>query len=283
LEKLSERIRWLKEKRPGYEEILDFYLKVREKQENTKASLRIGPILFHRDWKKASTEEGLPLLQRKDFPLDIEASFSLFQSLCQIGKDANPYMAEQVRNIESAQESNKIDFREILRKEAGGQEWEQIGDELGLDKKVLMLLIQNSIRPSIEAGMQQLLGELNTEAWLKGYCPVCGSLPHLSLLKEEVGKRLLLCSFCSCEWRINRLFCPFCSNTEQGSIHYFYEEGEESYHIDLCEKCHQYVKTIDLRKIEGTDPWLEDLATLHLDILASQRGYKRPILNPWIM
>jgi formate dehydrogenase maturation protein FdhE len=28
---------------------------------------------------------------------------------------------------------------------------------------------------------------------------------------------------------------------------------------------------------------LEDLATLHLDILASQRGYKRPILNPWIM
>jgi formate dehydrogenase maturation protein FdhE len=26
---------------------------------------------------------------------------------------------------------------------------------------------------------------------------------------------------------------------------------------------------------------LEDLATLHLDISASQKGYKRPVPNPW--
>jgi formate dehydrogenase maturation protein FdhE len=37
-----------------------------------------------------------------------------------------------------------------------------------------------------------------------------------------------------------------------------------------------------LRKIEEIDPALEDLATLHLDILASQKGYKRPVPNPWM-
>jgi formate dehydrogenase maturation protein FdhE len=37
----------------------------------------------------------------------------------------------------------------------------------------------------------------------------------------------------------------------------------------------------DYRKMEDSDPILEDLATLHLDILGSQKGYKRPVPNPW--
>jgi FdhE protein len=96
-----------------------------------------------------------------------------------------------------------------------------------------------------------------------------------------VGKRYLLCSFCDYQWRIDRIFCPFCSNKDHESLHYLFAEEEEAYRIDLCEKCHQYIKTIDYRKLEESDPVLEDLATLHLDILASQKGYKRPVPNPW--
>ena len=33
--------------------------------------------------------------------------------------------------------------------------------------------------------------------------------------------------------------------------------------------------------MEVSDPSLEDLATLHLDLLASQKGYQRPVPNPW--
>jgi FdhE protein len=159
---------------------------------------------------------------------------------------------------------------------------EQIANDFGLDKKIFPFLIQNSKRPSIEAGMEQLRGEIDPETWLRGYCPVCGSLPSSSVLKEEVGKRYLLCSHCGYQWRIDRLFCPFCDNREQESLHYLYAEKEEAYRIDLCEKCHQYIKTLDLRKIEESDPSLEDLATLHLDILASQKGYKRPVPNPFV-
>jgi formate dehydrogenase maturation protein FdhE len=32
---------------------------------------------------------------------------------------------------------------------------------------------------------------------------------------------------------------------------------------------------------EASDLFLEDLATLHLDVLASQKGYRRPVPNPW--
>ena len=50
--------------------------------------------------------------------------------------------------------------------------------------------------------------------------------------------------------------------------------------MDLCDKCHQYIKSIDSWTLEELDPALEDLATLHLDILATRKGYKRPVPNP---
>ena len=281
LEKLRHRVEQLKKKRPGYGEILDFYQKVKEAQDKVKASLKIDPIHLKKEWKELLSKEGFSLIPKEDFPLDIEVSDKLFQDFCQIGKEANPHMAEQVKKIKEAIDEKRIDLKKLLKKGVKEQKIEQTADELGLDKKVFLFLIQSSIKPSIEAGMEQLRSELDPEAWLKGYCPMCGSLPSLSLLKEEVGKRYLFCSFCGYQWRIDRLFCPFCNNKDQESLHYFYGEGEETHRIDLCEKCHQYTKTIDYRNLQESDPVLEDLATLHLDILATQKGYKRPVPNPW--
>ena len=281
LEKLKKRIQKIKKRRPGYKEILEFYQKLKEEQEKTKASLKVEPILMKKEWKELLKKEGFSLIEKKDFPVDVEASYSLFQSLCEIGKDANPHMAEQVKKIEENIQSKTLNLRELLSEAANQQKVEQVADRLGLDKKILLFLIDNSVKPSIEAGVERLLNEISTETWMKACCPICGSLPFLSLLKEEVGKRFLLCSYCGYQWRIDRLMCPFCNNTEQELLHYLYPEGEEAYRIDLCDKCHQYIKTIDLRKIEAPDLSLEDVATLHLDIAASQKGYKRPVPNPW--
>jgi FdhE protein len=280
LEKLKKRIQQLKKSRPGYEDILDFYQKVKEAQDQVKDSLKIDPIKLKKEWKELLTKEGFSLIKKEDFPLDIEASSGLFQALCQIGKEANPHMAEQENKIQEAIKK-KIDLKKLLKEGLKEERIEQIADEFGLDKKVFLFLVQNSIRPSIEAGMEQLRSEVDSETWLKGYCPICGSLPSLSLLKEEVGKRYLLCSYCGYQWRIDRIICPFCNNKEQGSLQYFYAEGEETYRIDLCDKCHQYIKMVDQRIMEEGDLILEDFATLHLDILASQKGYKRPVPNPW--
>jgi FdhE protein len=281
LDRLNERIQQINKKRPGYGEILGFYQKVKEAQDKIKASLKIDSIQIKKEWKKLLSEEGFSLIRKEDFPLDIESSVKLFGTLCQLGKDANPHMAEQVRKIEETISNDKIDLRKLFK---GGWREEKIGkvvDELVLDRKVFLFLIQSSIRPSIEAGVEHLRSELNSETWLKGYCPLCGSLPSLSLLKEEVGKRYLVCSFCGYQWRTDRILCPFCKSKDQESLHYFYGEGEETHRIDLCDKCHQYIKTIDTRTLIESDPVLEDLTTLHLDLLASQKGYKRPVPNSW--
>ena len=281
MKNIRDRIQQLKKKRPGYKEILDFYQKVREAQDEIKASLKIDPIKLKKEWKELLSKEGFSLIQKEDFPLDVEASAKLFQTLCQIGKDSNPHMAEQVIKIKEALDNKKIDLKDLLKKRVKEQRIEKLANEFVLDYKVFSFLIQSSMKPSIEAGMEQLRSELDSETSLKGQCPICGSLPSLSLLRGEGGNRYLICSYCSYQWRIDRIFCPFCNNQEQGSLQYFYGEREESYRIDLCDKCHQYIKTIDYRNLEESDPILEDLATLHLDILASQKGYKRPIPNPW--
>ena len=281
MEKLRERIEQLKKKRPGYGEILDFYQKVKEAQDQVKTSLRTDPIKIKKEWKDLLAKEGFSLIQKEDFPLDIEASVQLFETLCQVGKEASPRIAEQVKKIQEAMNDKKMDLKRLLEKGLTDQKVEQAAEELGLDKKVFSFLIQNSIKPSIEAGRDQVRGELDPETWLKGYCPVCASLPSLSLLKEEAGKRYLLCSYCGYQWRIDRIFCPFCNNKNHESLHYFHGEGEETHRIDLCDECHRYIKTIDYRNLQESDPVLEDVATPHLDILATQRGYKRPTPNPW--
>jgi FdhE protein len=282
MEKSRKRIQQIKKKRPGYGAMLDFYVKVKEAQEKAKSALRIEPIHLRKEWKDLLAKEGFPLLEKKEFPCDIETSLSLFQSLCQIGMETNPKMAEALKKIEKNIESKKLDMKKVFREGVDSQRIEEIVTQFELDKKIFVFFIHKSMMPSIEAGVKQLLQELPTDSWVKNTCPICGSLPHLSLLKEEVGKRYLLCSYCGYTWRTDRLSCPFCDNKEQASLHYFYGEGEENYRIDLCDKCHQYIKTIDTRTMGEKDLSLEDLATLHLDLLASEKGYKRPVPNPWI-
>jgi len=54
------------------------------------------------------------------------------------------------------------------------------------------------------------------------------------------------------------------------------------YRADLCEECKQYIKTFDTLKL-SYEPILdiEDIATIHLDILASEKGFKHPVPSPW--
>lgn len=278
---LRQRAQQLKEKRPGYREILDFYVRVKEAQVASRASLKIDPVKLKKKCRGRPIGEGFSLIKKEDFPVDIDASISLFHTLCRIGKTANPHMAEQCEKINKLLDDNKMDLKKLLARGGTEQMSESVAADRGLNRQVLAFLIRNSIRPSIEAGLELLRSELDPETLQKIHCPVCGSLPSLNLLKGEGGKRYSLCSYCGYQWRIDRLSCAACGNKEQGSLKYFYGKREATCRMDLCDKCHHYTKTIDYRSLEASDPSLEDLATLHLDVVAIQKEYKRCAPNPW--
>jgi len=140
----------------------------------------------------------------------------------------------------------------------------------------LSLLVYSSLAPALAGGAQQLAAAyLQNVDHNKGYCPVCGCPPAMSILDAEIGRRWLYCGFCRHQWPVQRIFCPTCENADGKQLQYFYADSEKEYRVDLCEKCRTYLKSVDARELSRPlfAP-LEQVATLHLDLSAQEKGYQ---------
>lgn len=280
-EQKEEQIAFYREKNPTYNEILEFYAKVFTEQELIKTMLNIVPPELKKELKNFYEKEGFPLLNKEDFYIDLISSASLFKSLCRIGKITNEKMNNSIQAIENAISNKNLTIEELLKRHHDESYFGKIASDNDIDRPILKFLIHMSILPSIHAQVKMLEKNSDMKNWLKGYCPICGSLPFISELKGE-GQRFLLCSFCGFEWQSERLKCPYCENSDHNKLHYFYVEGIETHRVDLCDSCKQYIKTVDSRKLNyEPDLNLEDITTMHLDILASEKGFKRPIISPF--
>lgn len=282
LEKLKKEIERHKEKNPAYEKILDFYGKVREKQLNSTPALSVTSIEKKEKIRKLQAKEGFPLINKEDFTIDIPSSIELFESLCAIAKDATSTMNENIQKIYKAIDDNSLHLDNLLLKHSDHKYHEKIAEELKINIPILQFLIHMSILPSIHANVEKLKEHVDLKNWARGYCPICGSLPIMSELKGEGGKRHFLCSFCGFTWPSQRIKCPFCDNQDHKKLHFFFAEGKEAYRVELCEQCKQYIKTVDTRKLSyEPDLEIEDIATIHLDILATEKGFKHPVPSLW--
>jgi FdhE protein len=112
------------------------------------------------------------------------------------------------------------------------------------------------------------------DRWLRSQCPACGSLPAMAqLIGVDPGrKRFLACGCCGTRWRYQRTACPFCDG-DQHKVAVVTVEGEAGLRIDHCEACGGYLKTYEGLGREAL--LLADWTSLHLDVLAQDRGLKR--------
>jgi FdhE protein len=148
------------------------------------------------------------------------------------------------------------------------------GKEADVDPKVLQFLGHLAMRPSLWALRDLVSEEVDRAQWGQGYCPICGSQPGMAYF-SKTGNRYLHCELCGEEWPYPRLQCPFCQNQDQETLGYFHGEQEEGLRVDYCKKCLRYVKTVDQRVFEKATPMeIENLATIHLDLLAEENGFK---------
>ena len=271
----------LKQLRPAYGAILDFYKQIFIVQEDSKAKIHIDPIQIPDEMLSIKASEEFPLVNLSEFAIDTKASKMLLIKICGIIKTSSGNMASSAQTILKAIDAEEFDFDSLcfgLLKEDDSV-FEKAAKKLDIKKGDLAFIVYNSIKPSLSICAQQLLAYLDKDQpWAKGYCPVCGSLPALSMFEGEAGERFLLCGFCEHKWSSRRLYCPFCDNTDSKALNYLYSEEEKEYRVDLCDKCKKYIKTIDTRKTERIIyPPLENVATLHLDIKAKELKFKSGI------
>ncbi len=118
-----------------------------------------------------------------------------------------------------------------------------------------------------------------------GVCPACGGPPATSSIvnwSEADRSRFALCGLCATRWNAVRVKCLACSSTK--GIHYKAIEGvDPSIKAECCDECRSYVKILS----EDTDPNLDgiadDVASLGLDMLVREDGFRRAGFNLFLI
>jgi formate dehydrogenase maturation protein FdhE len=114
-------------------------------------------------------------------------------------------------------------------------------------------------------------------------CPHCGGAPQLSILSssgsEDGGSRQLQCSGCLSIWPFRRVCCPSCGADEERTLGYFHSPSLDHVRLDVCDRCHRYLKTIDLGRLGIAVPLVDEVAAAPLDAWAREHGYEKIELN----
>jgi len=207
-----------------------------------------------------------------------------------------------------------IDVAPVLQAAFSGDDGtiERNAYRLGLDAPAFAQLLQLAVQPALWQAVDQLSVLTDIDRWDRGYCPVCGAWPALAELVGPERRRVLRCTRCGVGWSWLVLLCPYCGNDDHRTLGVLAEyAGSAERHpaqpaapneeadveagaggahgskatggrtlgvrVDVCERCHGYVKAIDTFNSHPAVRLLaEDAATVHLDVAANEAGYKRP-------
>lgn len=115
-----------------------------------------------------------------------------------------------------------------------------------------------------------------------GVCPVCNALPVASVVRADPrsqGLRYLHCALCATEWHMVRVKCSHCYATQAISYQSI-ENGPPGIRAECCDTCHTYRKILYQEHDGSIEPVADDLASLSLDLLLSEAGYRRASANP---
>jgi len=113
-----------------------------------------------------------------------------------------------------------------------------------------------------------------------GGCPVCDTAPVASIVHVEGGgHRYLVCSLCASEWHFVRALCTHCGSSK-GISEQSIEGGAKAVRAECCEHCRTYRKIFYREHDAAVEPVADDLASLALDLLLSDAGYRRSSGHP---
>lgn len=265
--------------RPAYAHLYPFLEALFIARAGARQSIRLVVPEISADLAESRWNQGSPLLRRWDFPVDVHAAERV---LAEIGKAIsrdNSELADAHQALTAALAARPAEkeafWGSFLHHEL--EPWAEWIDTDAVDQASVLFLARSALRPSLESTAETLLAKTPIPAtWLKGHCPVCGSLPSLLYLESE-GERKAFCSWCATRWDIHRLQCPYCDNRFHESLGYISIETESWNRVSYCNLCKYYFKQIDTRAL-AYSPYLplEEWLTLHLDILAHKNGYNQP-------
>ena len=287
---IVKRLRTLSQDAPYLENTARLYEAVLPLLRN--ADVRTGTVSLTPEQARSKMEMGLPLLHELDLELDGQSVMDLVLRIAgsveKLGKnEQSPPQGRsshgpgtEARFIRLAIEENRLNIADLLPDVAAGERSAVISaaQDLQLDAGLLWTFAHNALKPALRAWCRQLSPLAEGIHWYRGSCFICGAHAALGELQGNNQAKHLRCSQCGADWLFRRLQCAYCGNEDHMTLGYLYSENQgDKFRVEVCEKCKGYLKVI--AAFAPTPPEMltvEDLATLHLDYIAHERGYRRP-------
>jgi FdhE protein len=219
---------------------------------------------------------GLPLLSPEALSVDRDAATAFLSGLLGVLRRVGREGHADLDRIGGALSGGSLDLASLYvaclaRKR---DVVDQAAAALAVQAPLLTFVLEIPLKTALERISSSLPPE-RFEGWKEGYCPVCGSRAGMAELSGDEGKRRLSCSACFFLWPYPRIRCPYCGNADPETLSYF-TAGDGPTRVGVCRRCSRYLKTRDARLGNADAPLeAEDLATLHLDLLAGKEGFER--------
>jgi FdhE protein len=144
------------------------------------------------------------------------------------------------------------------------------------------------IAAALQVHFSRLAARLDAKALVPvgdGVCPACGGPPVSSMVvgwKGAHGARFCACALCGTMWNAVRIKCTLCGSTK-GIGYQEIDGGPGTVKAETCDSCHGYVKILQQHKDPDVDPIADDVATLGLDLLVRELGFRRGAFNPFLL
>jgi FdhE protein len=223
----------------------------------------------------AKLDSGIPLLRGERLDLDAGAFRRRWRGICAAVRRHR--QGEAARELAKALRPNGLDAAEMTQEVLAGRP-EAVharAAALGLDPALTATVLRWTLFPVLGHVRAALDPFFARTRWGRGCCPACGSWPLLGEFRGLEQTRFLRCGLCAAAWEFPHLTCPFCGERDHRQLGYLHVEGEEGKErAATCDACQGYVKMISsLSALAGPQLLVADVATLHLDLAAAERGF----------
>lgn len=251
---------------------LEFYQRLLRAQSSFEQRIALRKPGLSNKAASERLEHGLPLVSFDELALDWSLLQEALNEVTAAFADFPELFGETPQSLREVSKATPI--KETVKAWFEGAKLPSaiVGDEVS--EHLLEAIIHATLRPFLTSQAKALLGLVKQEHWRRRFCPICGGSPDFAFLDKEIGARWLLCSRCDTEWLFQRLECPYCGNQDQNTLSYFTDD-KGLYRLYVCEQCHTYIKTIDLRRAESDVLLpLERMVTLDIDKQGQEKGYQ---------
>lgn len=260
---------------PEYRDIVPLFIELYRYLEQSGGSYGVSVAAAAGD-RSERTRAGFPLVAPGDLRVDIAVCSRFLAGAVRMLGRAGRGGTDELDRLEAAVLAGELDlaglFAAVLERRRSVLD--EAAAAIGVPSPLLEYVIEIPLKAALE-GFARGVDPLAVADWKEAVCPVCGSRPGMAELTGDEGRRQLCCSACTFQWQFKRIQCPYCSNEDTGKLSYF-TAGEGATRIDVCSACSRYIKTRDSRKPHGDVPLdVEDLLSMHLDLLAAREGYER--------